>query len=247
LVPEEQDVVVNDDRSISWDRAEWKVGDYDLTGIEAAMQLAEASDGKVTAMSVGAHELDNSKLRKSVLAHGPEELICATDDSFAGIDAYQTACLLKSAVDKLGGVDLVVCGDGSADIYAQQVGPVLGELLGWANVNAVSAVTYDAASGDLEVERTLDDGTEELHVELPAVLSIASDFAEARIPSMKDILSAGKKPVNEWSAADLDALVPSCLEVESVMAPPEAERLQQVYDDGENGIEQFAAALKAKL
>ena len=60
-----------------------------------------------------------------------------------------------------------------------------------------------AKAGELLVERSLEDEVEVLEVPLPAVLSVTTDINQPRLPTMKEILKAGKKPVTEWSLADL--------------------------------------------
>ena len=73
VVPEEQDIVVTPDQKLSFDRADFKISQFDLNGIEAAVQLAGEGD-VVTALSVGGKILENSKLKKDVLSRGPSEL-----------------------------------------------------------------------------------------------------------------------------------------------------------------------------
>jgi electron transfer flavoprotein alpha/beta subunit len=55
----------------------------------------------------------------------------------------------------------------------------------------------------LRVERSLEDEIEVLDVPLPAVLSVTTDINQPRLPSMKEILKASKKPVTEMTLADL--------------------------------------------
>ena len=130
LVPDEQDIRVNPDQTLSFDRAQWKIGLYDQNAIEAAMQVVEASEGSVSALSVGGKILENSKLKKAVLSRGPAEAFMVSDSSLEEADAYRTALALAAAIRKMGAFDLVVCGEGSADEYAGQVGPQLGSCSG---------------------------------------------------------------------------------------------------------------------
>ena len=81
VVPEEQDIVVTPDQKLSFDRADFKISQFDLNGIEAAVQLAGEGD-VVTALSVGGKILENSKLKKDVLSRGPSELCLVKDDRF---------------------------------------------------------------------------------------------------------------------------------------------------------------------
>ena len=166
---------------------------YDLNAIEAAVQLASTHEGsKVVCVSVADAKADDSKLKKGILARGVDELVMIADDACADLDAHATAAMLARLVDGLDAADLIVCGDGSADNYAQQVDVQLAAKLGLPVVTAATKIT--AKDGALEVERTLEDVVEVVEVPLPAVVSVAPDIALPRIPGMKDILAAGKKP-----------------------------------------------------
>jgi electron transfer flavoprotein beta subunit len=222
LTPDAEDIEVKPDGSISLEKAEWIIGNFDLQAIEAGVQLAEATGGKVIALSAGPGQINNSKLKKDLLSRGPDELILIVDESLRNADTATTARVLKNAIEKIGGVDLVICGEGSADLYFQQVGLQLGERLGWACLNSINKIT---PSGDgLTVERSLEDEVEVLDVGLPAVLSVTTDINQPRLPSMKMILMAGKKPVTEMRLADLGGPSEGSIQVLSTQAPSRAQR-----------------------
>ena len=69
---------------------------------------------------MGAASIDDSKLKKNVLARGVDDLVMVADDALAALDTAGTAEELAAIVGE-GGFDLILCGDGSADEYAQQV------------------------------------------------------------------------------------------------------------------------------
>ncbi len=243
VVPDDQDIQVAGDRTLDFSKAKGIVSAYDLNAIEAAAQLAAANPGStVTAVTAGAASIDDSKLKKNVLARGVDDLIMAADDALAGMDAAGTAEVLAAMLAD-GGYDVIICGDGSADDYAQQVDVQLAARLG---LPSVSAVTKLAVEDDgLTVERTLEDVMEEVVVPLPAVVAVSPDVAVPRIPGMKDILAAGKKPMDVKGAPCTPA---ATIEVVSCAAPKAAERVCTVLEASADGaIEQFAAALKAAL
>ena len=244
VVPDDQDIQVASDRSLDYSKAKNTVSAYDLNALEAAAQLAAAEPGsKVVAVSAGPASIDDSKLKKNVLARGVDELYLTADDACANLDANATAAALAELLSKVGAWDVVLCGDGSADNYAQQVDVQLAARLGVPVVNGATKIA--AKGGALEVERTLEDVVETVEVPLPAVVSVAPDIAEPRIPGMKDILAAGKKPMNVAAA---DASFDAKVEVVSCQAPEQAERKLEIMDASEDGaIERFAAALKAAL
>ena len=95
------------------------------------------------------------------------------------------------------------------------------------------------------MSRKTEDEVEVLSVPLPAVVSVLPEAAAPRIPGMKDILAAGKKPMEAVALAEAPA---AALEVVSCKAPVQAERAMEVYDATDDGaVEKFAAALKAAL
>ena len=244
VVPDDQDIQVASDRSLDYSKAKNTVSAYDLNALEAAAQLAAAEPGsKVVAVSAGPASIDDSKLKKNVLARGVDELYLTADDACANLDANATAAALAELLSKVGAWDVVLCGDGSADDYAQQVDVQLAERLGWPVVTAAAQVEVNGATA--VVVRALEDCTETVEVELPAVVSVTPDAAEPRIPGMKDILAAGKKPM-EVSAAD--GPCERALETVECLAPEQAARKQEIVDAADDGaIEKLAAAIKAAL
>lgn len=223
FTPDVNDMETRNDGSIGLDRAEWIIGGFDLQAIEAGVRLAESQPGsKVTALSAGPRAINNSKLKKDVLSRGPDELIIVADDALQNADTHTTAQVLAAAARKVDSVDLVLCGEGSADLYFQQVGLQLGELLEQPTLNAVSRIEPNGSS--LRLERSLEDEIEVLDVPLPAVLSVTTDIHEPRLPTMKEILKASKKPVTEWTLADLGIEVRPSIAVVSTRAPDSVKR-----------------------
>lgn len=244
LAPDASDIEVRGDGAISLERAEWRIGSFDLQAIEAAVRLRELHGGSVTALSVGPLRINNSKLRKDLLSRGPDDLVLVADDALANADTAVTAGVLAAAIQKIGGVDLVLTGEGSADLYFQQAGLVVGELLDLPVFNAVSQI--DANSGSLRIERSLEDETEVLEVPLPAVLAVTTDIHTPRLPNMKEILLAARKPVLEWSLGELgmpDAITPR-METVSLKAPRPVERKRILI---EGSPDEAAQALVAQL
>ena len=238
VVPDDQDIKVAGDRTLDYSKAKNTISVYDLNALEVAAQLAAEVEGSAAvAITAGPASIDEAKLKKSALARGVDELFMTADDACAGMDAKATAAELAKLVAQIGDVDLVVCGDGSADNYAQQVDVQLACKLGWPVVNAATKVT---CKGDV-----LEDAVEVVEVALPAVVSVTPDAAEPRIPGMKDILAAGKKPMNVAGASDVAAVA---IEVVDCKAPEQADRKLEIFDASEDGaIDSFVAAIKAAL
>lgn len=247
VVPEEEDIIITSSRDLSFERAKLTISSFDLNSIEAGAQLIEANGGTLTGLSVGGSKIDDSKLKKNVLSRGPASLTLVADDSLENMDTHQTAQVLKAAIEKIGEYDLILCGEGSADVYAQQVGVQLGQLLNVPTINSITKITE--TNGKIIVERTLEDEVETLELSLPAVVSVTSDINLPRIAGMKEILAAGKKPVTNWKAGDINLVkAANTVEVLETKAPQQMDRKQDIVEgDSDEAIKQFIAKISVEL
>ena len=243
IVPDDQDIQTTADGKLDFSIAKPVISSYDQNAIAAAAQIEGAN---VSAITVGPASINDTKQRKNILARGPKQLFMVADDTFQDADANVTAKAIVAGAQKAGNFDLIVFGAGSADTYAQQVGIQVGELLGWPVVNGVSKIT--AGEGSITVERTTETEVQTIDVPLPAVVAVTSDIVEPRIPSMRDILKAGKLPVTEWTAADLGSDTTKAIDIIETVAPAPADRKREVFDASVDGdIDKFAAALAEAL
>ena len=241
IIPNEEEIQVLPNRALSMENASWKISQYDLNALESGKQLAAETGGTLTALSVGSTAaLDSSKIRKDVLSRGADELKLVIDDSRKFSDSLETSKAIAAALGSCE-YDVVLCGMGSSDLYLQAVGIQVGTLLGLPVVNNVTGIK-PAGDGLLHVERTLEDEVETLEVTLPAVLSVSSEINVPSVPAMREIMRAGKKPVNVLDVAAEDAV---CLEVLEELAPEQQERRQQIIEgDGDEAVEALVQFLK---
>lgn len=237
VVADDQDIFVAGDRSLDYSKAHQVISSYDKNAIEAAAQLAAANDGSVVVISAATSKATDAKLKKDILSRGVDELFMVADDALETADSFATAQVLKGIIDeKASDYDLILTGDGSADFYAGQVNVQLAAALGVPTINEVTSIT---AEGDkVVVERTLEDEVEEIEVPLPAVVAVSPSIGEPRIPGMREILAAGKKPS---TVDELGGGVDAKIEIEEIKAPELAPRKQQIFEEGD--IDAFAAAV----
>lgn len=185
-------------RALLTDRAKNKISEYDRNAIECGVQLTEQVGGEVVALTAGTANAKNSL--KDALSRGPAQAVWVKDESMSQADSSATAKILAGAVRKIGEYDLIVCGEGSSDEYAQQVGIRMGQLLDVPVVTFVNKV--EVKDRVLRAERKLEEGIEVVEVKLPVLITVLPDVNTPRIPSLKQILAAAKKPAQELSLAD---------------------------------------------
>jgi electron transfer flavoprotein beta subunit len=197
---DERDIKINpNDLSLDSSRAKGKISDFDRMAIEEATQIVEKQGGAVDALSYGTPAVKQSL--KDVLSRGPNKAYYIGDASAEIADANVTAKVLAAAARKLGNYDLILLGEGSSDSFNQQTGARLAALLDLPVVTFVQSMTLEGDT--VKATRKLADCTEEVTVKTPAVIQVLSTINKPRIPSMKQVLGAAKKPNQELKIADL--------------------------------------------
>jgi electron transfer flavoprotein beta subunit len=195
-VKDAENIVVDQvNKTLNMDKAKYEVSEIDRNALELGVTLNEQHGVEVVTLSVG--QTVNTST-KDVLARGSEKAYFVEAPEF---DSYASSKVIAEAAKKIGDVDLILCGEGSGDQYSQQVGPRLAAMLGYELVTYASKVEVNGS--EITVERKLEDGVEVVKVQAPAVISVLSEINQPRIPTMKQILAAKKKPTEELSLADL--------------------------------------------
>lgn len=206
--------------------------------LEQALRLREANPGyKVVALSAGPESADEA-LRKA-LSMGADEAILLTDGALAGSDLLGTAWALNNAINTIPDVSLIVAGAASSDGSMGALPGVLAEYRQVPALTGLSQLTIEGA--DVVGTRVDHRGSFELKAALPAVVSITDKADKPRFPNFKGIMAAKKKPVDEWTLADLgiDAgdvgLDNAWTAVESNAPRPPREAGEIVTDEGDGG------------
>ncbi len=180
--------------------AKRKLSDIDKRAIEEAIRLKEKYGGHVTVLTVGP---GSAKMGlREALAMGADEAYLLVDPLFEGIDTLVTSLVLKTAIEKFNGFDIIICGEATSDGYSSLVGPRLAGLLGIPQVAYVKKI-IEVKDGSIVVERDLEDRYEIVEVKLPVLLTVTREINEPRIPPLPAIMKASKKPMKMLSASEL--------------------------------------------
>jgi electron transfer flavoprotein beta subunit len=91
--------------------------------------------------------------------------------------------------------DIVFFGKQSVDYDNGAVGVMVAEMLGLPSISVV--VKLDVAGGRAVAEREIEGGREVLETTLPAVFTAQKGLNEPRYPSLKGIMGAKSKPIEE--------------------------------------------------
>ncbi len=202
--------------------------DTDRYGVEIGLQIAQASGGSVTLVSMG--PAGNMQGIRQALAMGADKAVVIDDAGLRGSDALSTARILAAAVAREG-FDLVVAGTESTDGYAGTVPQMIAELL---DAPALTYATKVEASGTtVTIHRQTAAGYDVVEASTPAVVSVTAGVVEPRYPTFKGIMDAKKKPVDTLTAGDLGVTPSVEQKIVSVAPAPERQAGEIIEDDGE--------------
>ncbi|MHB1049010.1 MAG: electron transfer flavoprotein subunit beta/FixA family protein [Bacteroidota bacterium] len=219
-----------DGKSIDAAGVNYMLNPYDEIGVEEALRTKQSFGGDVTVVSCGG-DSHKETLRKA-LAMGCDKAVLLKDDSVR--DSFSVAHAL-AAYAKESGAEIVFCGKQSIDHDNAQIGGLVAEMLGWSSVSV--AVKVEIKNGVVFAEREIEGGHEIVHAKLPAVIAAQKGLNEPRYPSLKGIMDAKRKPIEEKPAAAVESRV----EVSALRTPP-AKAAGKIV-----GTDAAAAAVLAKL
>ena len=237
-------VEVDGNGNVTWGDTPTVVNPWDEYALEEAIVHAKEYSGKATVIAIGG-ELHPDALKHS-RAMGVNEAIRIEDAGLDESDGLSYATAAAAAVNKLGDVDLVICGKESIDVGTDQHTYMIARKLGWTTLSYVSKIleiNFDART--IKVEKMLEQGKQVVTSQLPAVVSVMKGINEPRYPSFIGIRKAGKATIPVWDLAELGVEAPGkTVEVLSFQNPPVRD-IQVEMLEGEP--DKQAAALVEKL
>ena len=162
-----------------------------------AIELVESGGGSTTVINVGPK--GNEAVIRKALAIGADSAVRVESEA---PDTYTVA---KAIADYAQGesFDLILTGKETIDYNGSEVGAMIAELMDLPYVSYASHL--DVAGTTASVKRDIEGGVESIEVDLPAVISAAKGMAEQRIPNMRGIMMAKKKPLNVVEPAAITA------------------------------------------
>lgn len=212
------------------DGRESVVNPFDAAALEVALAIkderAAADEGcRVSVLSMGIPATE--ALLRDGIARGASDALLLSDRAFAGADTLATSYALSCGIRELGSAsmgdaaasgasergeaapgsslpDLILCGKMAVDGDTAQIGP---ELAGLFDMPCVTDVRELVAieRGRVTVRHATDAGIELVEVPLPAVLTVAKDIAQPRMPSIAGVRAAAGAPVAVLNAARVQA------------------------------------------
>ena len=225
--------VAGDGRTLDPTGVTWILNPYDEFAVEQALRVKETlGQGEVVALSLGGATVPT--MLRNVLAMGADRAVHLKTDGAP--DPLAVAHALAAEIRGLS-ADLVWCGRQAVDDDQAQVPAMVAALLEIPCATVVAK--FELSGRTATVEREIEGGREVIEIELPAVIATDKGLNEPRYASLKGIMAAKKKPIDEKPAA----LGPAGLEVVS-LAPPPARSAGRIVGQGIEGVAELVRVLR---
>jgi electron transfer flavoprotein beta subunit len=232
-VPDSEAKVKAEDGKISWGDAPLVINPFDEYAVEGALQQKEANSGTVTALCIGPESAKEAL--KHALAMGADDAILVSDAALDTIDTQGAARVLAAAIQKIGGVDMVVFGRQTLDNGAGITSAQTARILGWPMLGLAGQIKVQ--DGTVTVDRVIEEGRQTVSAKLPVVLSVVQSIGEPRYPSFMGIRKASKATIPVWSLNDLGMSAPEAIVKRAeLMNPPARETTVEIIT-GESSAE----------
>jgi electron transfer flavoprotein alpha/beta subunit len=176
------------------------VNPLDKNAMEVALQLKAETDARITVLSMGLPEAGN--IVKECLALGADRGILLSDPAFGGADTFATAFTLAQGIEKIGHLDVILCGMASSDGSTEWVGPQIATFLKLPVVTMVKEIV-ETDGPWWQVKAGIDHGYRLMQVKLPAVFTVTREVNTPRTLSFSGIIKARKKEIEQWGIDNL--------------------------------------------
>ena len=172
----------------------------DKAGLEAALELKDATGAHITVVSMGPPQADD--VLREALAMGADEAILVTDRAFGGADTWATSTTIAAAVKMLD-YDLIITGRQAIDGDTAQVGPQIAEHLNIPNVSYAEDIKVEGDA--VIVKRQYEDRYHTIKVQMPCLVTALGEMNTPRYMTPGGVFDAYRTDeVKVWTLENIE-------------------------------------------
>ncbi len=172
----------------------------DLNALEMALQLKDRHGGEAIVVSMGPPVFVPSL--EHAIGMGCDRGVLLTDRKLAASDTVPTALALSETIHKIGGYDLIFCGEETTDSSTGHVGPGIAGHLDIAQITYTSEV--NVVDGKVRGKRFVEDGFEVWECSTPSLVTVSFGCNRPRLPTLTGKIRAKRQgSIVQWSADDV--------------------------------------------
>ncbi len=247
-------VAVNDDVTLNRASMETIINPDDLSGLEAALELKDATGCQVTAVTMGPPPAEG--MLRELIAMGADDAVLISGREFGGSDTFATSQIIAGALHNLGvgEEDVIFCGRQAIDGDTAQVGPQIAEKLNIPQVTYAADIKKEGNT--LVVKRLLEDGYMNVEVQTPCLVTCVKELNAPRYLTVKGILECYDKPITvlDYNALKDEPLIdPTTIGLKGSptnifrsFTPPQKGAGQMLTGTSEEAVNKLVSQLAAK-
>jgi len=225
--------VASDGLTIEASGVKFAMNPYDEFALEEALRLKDQfGEGSVIALTVGPD--DARETLRSALAMGADEGVLLRSEG--SIDGLAVARALADEIATRE-YDLVLFGKQAIDDDAMQVPAMVAQVLGLPCATVV--VDLQIAGGVATARREIEGGHEIVEFDLPGVVAAQKGLNDPRYPSLKGIMAAKRKPLEEKDIAMVEPKIELL-----ALTPPPARPEPQIVGEGADAVPELVRRLR---
>ncbi|MCI6887799.1 MAG: electron transfer flavoprotein subunit beta/FixA family protein [Lachnospiraceae bacterium] len=247
-------VAVNDDGTLNRASMETIINPDDLSAMEAALELKDATGCQVTAVTMGPPPAEG--MLRELIAMGADDAVLISGREFGGSDTFATSQIIAGALHNLGvgEEDVIFCGRQAIDGDTAQVGPQIAEKLNIPQVTYAADIKKEGNT--LVVKRLLEDGYMNVEVQTPCLVTCVKELNAPRYLTVKGILECYDKPITvlDYNALKDEPLIdPTTIGLKGSptnifrsFTPPQKGAGQMLTGTSEEAVNKLVSQLAAK-
>ena len=207
---------------------------YDASAVEAALVLAERHGGEVEVVLAGPERAQET-IRKA-LAMGADRGTHLRLDDAAVLDARAGAELLAGYL-RGATFDVALFGKQAQDTDAGLTGAMVAALLDLPYATNAVGLEAEPGGGHVVVTRQGDTGQEVIELPVPCLVTCSNDMNDPRIPNLKGIMAAKRKPVELRPSAAPEAGATRVVAYEPIPERPAGRMLDGGPDEAARALQ----------
>ena len=184
--------IASSGKSIDPAGIDYVINPYDEYGIEEALRIKEKQgQGEVIILTLGSEKA--APVIRNALAMGADKAILLKDES-ENHDSFSTAYALSKVLKEIN-PDIIFFGKQAVDDDNCQVGSMVAQIL---NLPCVAVINkLEISDRKAVAHRPIEGGVEVVETNLPAIFTAQKGLNEPRYASLKGIMAAKKKSLEE--------------------------------------------------
>lgn len=187
----------------------YKMNPYDMFSLEIILKIRKVSlaDFQLICICMASNVAIN--VLRQARAMGVDKVILINDYAFAGSDTYATSYILSKAIEKIGDVDFVICGEKSVDGETGQVFWQLTERLGYTGLSGVMGIQQIECSSATVI--VVEDSTRKMiKCGYPLAISFIGYQTYTDLINLRHLRKALSEDIEEWDSHSLDIDLNRC-------------------------------------